>query len=197
MRRIERNPLTMLRERPVGLCERRARLDRGGEIAVPVRDVPMSELRQHDLPPFVAAVAAHAPAMMVGHIDAEAISPGLPASMAPAAYDFVREDLGFQGVMITDSLGMGAVATRDRPALTAINAGADLLLMPANTTGAHATLTHAIQDGEITRERIEDAASRVIALQLWQQRIANDVAVPADVTARAESAAAALSDAGS
>jgi beta-N-acetylhexosaminidase len=166
-------------------------------VAVPVRDVPLRELRRHDFPPFVAAVAAHAPALMMGHIDAEAISPGVPASMAPAAYDFVREDLGFQGVLITDSLGMGAVATRDRPALTAINAGADLLLMPANTAGTHAMITHAIEDGEITRERIEDAAARVVALQLWQQRVAEDTPVPADVTARAESAAAALAGAGS
>ena len=166
-------------------------------VAVPVRDAPLSEVRRHDLPPFEAAVAAHAPALMLGHIDTEAIAPGLPASMAPAAYEFVREDLGFQGVTITDSLGMGAVATRDRPALTAINAGADLLLMPADTAAAHATIEHAVESGEISRERIEDAAARVVALQMWQQRVAAQVPLPADVTARAQAAAAALAGAGS
>lgn len=166
-------------------------------IAVPVRTASMSEVRRHDLPPFVAAVAAHAPALMMGHIDNEAIAPGLPASMAPAAYEFVRDDLGFQGVMITDSLGMGAVANRDRPSLTAINAGADLLLMPSNTVATHAMLTHAIENGTVTRERIEDAAARVVALQMWQARVAGQVPLPDDVTARAESAAAALSAAGS
>lgn len=166
-------------------------------VALPVRDAPMSAVRRHDLPPFEAAVAAHAPAMMIGHIDARAIAPGLPASMAPAAYRFVREDLGFQGVTITDSLGMGAVVDRADPALTAINAGADLLLMPADTAGTHARLAHAIETGEISRERILDAASRVVALQMWQQRTAAQVPVPADVTARAQSAAEALAGAGS
>ena len=165
-------------------------------VAVPVRTAPMSEVRSHDLPPFVAAVAAHAPAMMIGHIDNRAIAPGLPASMAPAAYEFLRDDLGFQGVMITDSLGMGAVANRDRPALTALNAGADLLLMPSNTVGTHAMLVHDIEDGTIARDRIEDAAARVVALQMWQARAASEVPVPADVTTRAQEAAAALSASG-
>jgi beta-N-acetylhexosaminidase len=166
-------------------------------VAVPVRSASIEEVRTHDLPPFVAAVAAHAPALMVGHIDTEAIAPGVPASMAPAAYDFLRDDLGFQGVAITDSLGMGAVATRDRPAVTALNAGADLLLMPSDTVATHATITRAVESGEISRERIEDAAARVVALQLWQRRVAAEVPVPGDVTARAESAATALSGAGS
>ena len=166
-------------------------------VAVPVRTASMSEVRSHDLPPFVAAVAAQAPAMMIGHIDNEAIAPGLPASLAPAAYEFVREDLGFQGVMITDSLGMGAVANRFRPSLAAINAGADLLLMPSNTVATHALLTRAIENGSVTRTRIEDAAARVVALQMWQARVAAQVPVPADVTARAESAAQALAAAGS
>jgi beta-N-acetylhexosaminidase len=166
-------------------------------VAVPVRTASMSEVRSHDLPPFVAAVAAQAPAMMIGHIDNRAIAPGLPASMAPAAYEFVRDDLGFQGVMITDSLGMGAVANRFRPSLTALNAGADLLLMPSNTVGTHAMLTRAIENWMVTRERIEEAAARVVALQMWQARVAADVPVPADVPARAQRAAQALAAAGS
>lgn len=165
--------------------------------AVPVRDASLAEVRAHDLPPFVSAVKAGAPVVMVGHIDTEAIDPGLPASLSPKAYDFLRQDLGFQGLIMTDSLGMGAVATTGLPALTALRAGADLLLMPANTAGTHETVTRAVKRGDVPRARIEQAAAYVVAVQRWQQRTAERVQVPADVTARAESAAAALSGAGS
>ena len=57
--------------------------------------------------------------------------------MAPEVYDLLRDDLGFEGVMITDSLGMGAVGGRPTPALQALEAGADLLLMPADTAATH------------------------------------------------------------
>ena len=165
--------------------------------ALPVRDVPLSEIRRHDLPPFRAAIAAGVPAVMIGHIEATAIDPDLPASLSPAAYRFLRDDLGFEGLTITDSLGMGAVATAGFPAVKALNAGADLLLMPADTANTAAVVTKAIADGTVPRERAEDAAAMVVATQLWQQRVARTVPVPADVTARAEQAAAGLLGAGS
>jgi beta-N-acetylhexosaminidase len=164
--------------------------------ALPVRDVPLEEIRSHDLPPFEAAIRAGAPAVMVGHIEATAIDPTLPASLSPKAYAFLRDDLGFRGLTITDSLGMGAVATAGFPAVKALNAGADLLLMPADTVQTHAVVTKAITDGTIERRRAENAAAMVVALQLWQQRVADGVPVPADVTARAQQAAANLASAG-
>ena len=164
--------------------------------ALPVRDVPLTEIRSHDLPPFRAAVRAGAPAVMVGHIEATAIDPTLPASLSPKAYAFLRHDLGFRGLAITDSLGMGAVATAGFPAVKALQAGADLLLMPADTAETHTVLTRAIADGTVPRERAEDAAAMVVALQMWQQRVAAQVPVPADVTSRAQQAASDLAGGG-
>jgi beta-N-acetylhexosaminidase len=157
----------------------------------------MAELRGHDLLPFRTAIRAGAPSIMMSHLDVEAMAPGVPASMAPEVYDFLRDDMGFDGVAITDSMGMGAVATRGLPGVTALRAGADLLLMPADTRGTHATVTRAIADGTIPRERIEDAAAGVVAVQLWQQRTAAERPVPDDAASRAERASAALSDAAS
>ena len=77
--------------------------------------------------------AKSAPAVMLSHLDLTAIAPGVPASMAPEVYELLRDDLGFEGVTITDSLGMGAVGGRPKPAVQALNAGADLLLMPVDT----------------------------------------------------------------
>ena len=159
---------------------------------MPRLDVPLAQLRSRDLRPFEAAVAARAPAIMVSHLDVAALAPGAPASLTEEIYGFLRHDLGFEGVTITDSLGMGAVMGRQKPAVTAFNAGADLLLMPADTHNTHAVVAAAIESGEISRERAEDAAARVIALQLWQQRRADEEPVPADAVSQAQAAAAAL-----
>ena len=163
---------------------------------LPVLGASLEELRQRDLRPFEAAIDAGAPSVMVAHLDVQALAPGIPSSQAPEIYDFLAEDLGFEGVTITDSLGMGAALARPFPAVRALQAGADLLLMPVDTVETHALITGAIRSGEVPRERAEDAAAHVVALQLWQQRIAGEVPVPADVTARAEQAAATLTTLG-
>ncbi|GAB2878636.1 hypothetical protein GCM10027026_31800 [Myroides odoratimimus subsp. xuanwuensis] len=162
---------------------------------LPQLDASTAELRAQDLVPFEAAVRAGAPAIMIGHLDVRALAPGVPSSMAPEIYDWLREDTGFEGVTITDSLGMGAVAGRERPAVTALAAGADLLLMPADTRRTHATVVDAIRSGDVSRERAEEAAARVVALQRWQQRVATDTPLPADPSALAAEAAQALVDA--
>lgn len=164
-------------------------------LTLPRIDAAPKQLATRDLVPFEAAVAAHAPAVMVGHLDVRAWEPGVPSSLAPTTYDVLREQVGFEGVAITDSLGMGAVVATTKPSVTAVKAGADLLLMPADTARTAVTLTAAIESGEIPRARAEEAAARVVALQLWQQRVAAEVPVPADVASRAQRASAGLSEA--
>ena len=164
---------------------------------LPTLGASLEDLRARDLKPFEAAVAAGAPSMMMAHLDVQALQPGLPSSQAPKVYDFLRDDLGFEGVTITDSLGMGAALSQDFPAVRALRAGADLLLMPVDTRVTHELVTEAIESGEVPRERVEEAAAKVVALQLWQQRMAGEVPVPADATARAQQAAATLGSLGS
>jgi beta-N-acetylhexosaminidase len=156
---------------------------------LPEIDVSRQELAARDLLPFRAAVRAGAPAVMIGHLDVSSLAPGVPTSLAPEAYDLLRNDLGFEGVAITDSLGMGAVISHGRPAVDALAAGADLLLMPADTPHTHGVLTKAVRQGDVSRERIEEAAARVVAVQLWQQRISAERSVPADASERAAAAA--------
>lgn len=151
---------------------------------LPVLTASMAELQARDLPPFVASFQAGAPAVMVGHLDVAAIAPGVPTSLAPQTYQMLREDLGFEGVAITDSLGMGGVMSRPSPSVDALTAGADLLLMPADTRAAHAEVTQAIENGTVPRARAEEAAARVVALQRWQQRAAAAVPVPPDAAAQ-------------
>lgn len=156
---------------------------------LPEIDASRQELAARDLPPFRAAVRAGAPAVMIGHLDVRSVAPGVPTSLAPEAYDLLRNDLGFEGVAITDSLGMGAVISHGRPAVDALAAGADLLLMPADTPHTHGVLTRALRQGDLSRERVEEAAARVVAVQLWQQRMSAERPVPADAAERAAAAA--------
>lgn len=152
----------------------------------------VADLEDFDLLPFRAGIEAKAPAVMLAHLEIPELAPGIPSSLAPEAYDLLRDEAGFEGVAVTDSLGMGAVVATNKPAVTALNAGADLLLMPADTAAAHRTVSRAISSGEVPRERAEEAAGRVVAAQLWQQRLAESEPVPADIAEQATAASAAL-----
>lgn len=162
---------------------------------LPVVDSTLAEIEAHDLPPFESAIRQQAPAVMLSHLDLTSIAPGVPASMAPEVYALLREDLGFEGVTITDSLGMGAVSGRPTPALQALRAGADLLLMPVDTDATHRIVVDAITSGDVSRERVEEAAARVVALQRWQARLAAQQPVPVDIVERARAASADLESA--
>lgn len=165
--------------------------------SLPVLSSTFEELEKHDLVPFRAGVQAGAPAVMMSHIAVEAFDRRRPASLAPAAYDVLRDTGGFQGIAVTDSMGMGAVMGFDQPGIKALVAGADLLLMPADTTATHGAVSKAIESGRIPRERAEEAAARVIAVQLWQQRVAAKKQVPEDVVEKAQVASDRLSEFGS
>ncbi|MCW2735588.1 glycoside hydrolase family 3 N-terminal domain-containing protein [Nocardioides sp.] len=159
---------------------------------LPVVDSTLAEIEAHDLPPFESAIRHRAPAVMMSHLDLTSIAPDVPASMAPEVYALLRDDLGFEGVTITDSLGMGAVGGRPTPALQALEAGADLLLMPVDTEATHQIVVDAINAGDVSRERVEEAAARVVALQMWQARLAARRPVPVDIVERAQAASADL-----
>lgn len=129
---------------------------------------PLSELRRTDLLPFARAVDAGAPVVMLNHLGYAALDGDVPASLSPRAYALLRE-MGFTGVAITDSLGMGAVNLRwDFPeaAVRAVTAGADAVLA---TDGAQArrmrdALVAAVRSGALPESRLSLAAARVTAL---------------------------------
>jgi hypothetical protein len=131
-------------------------------------DASVEELRGTDLLPFQRAIDAGAPVVMLNHLAYAALDPELPASVSPGAYALLRE-MGFEGVAMTDSLGMGAINLRwDFPeaAVRAIEAGADAALA---TDGNQAVrmrdaLVEAVRSGRMPEERLSEAAARVTAL---------------------------------
>lgn len=129
----------------------------------------LDEIGMH-LQPFFEA---EAPMIMLGHIEAPALDDsGMPASLSAPMINYIRER-GFDGVLITDALDMGAIVNRftlEQAAVKALQSGADLLLL-----GAHVDLDQqvkmfqavqaAVQAGELSEERITEAARRVLQLK--------------------------------
>lgn len=130
-------------------------------------DVSPADLRAGHLPPFERLIADDVAVVMLGHVAYTALD-DLPASMSPRAYSMLR-DLGFDGVAITDSIGMGAVHRRwDFPQATvrALRAGADAVLA---TDGNQATrmrdsIVTAVRTGRLDERRLDEAAARMLAL---------------------------------
>ncbi|WP_158369835.1 glycoside hydrolase family 3 N-terminal domain-containing protein [Cellulosimicrobium cellulans] len=128
----------------------------------------LDELATTDLVPFQAAVDAGAPVVMLNHLQYEALDPDLPASLSPRAYALLRET-GFEGVAMTDSVGMGAVNLRwDFPdaAVQAVSAGADAVLATDGNQAARMRdgLVAAVRAGLLPEARLSEAAARVTAL---------------------------------
>ena len=153
-------------------------------LALPVHGADAEHIAGTELPPFADAVEAGVPMVMVAHVDVPAWDPGVPASLSPEAYRVLREDLQFAGVTVTDSLGMGALAQvgdAGDVAVAALRAGADLLLNPADNAVAHAGVVAALGDGTLERDRIDEAAGRVIAMMRHQAELAAAVGPPGAV----------------
>jgi beta-N-acetylhexosaminidase len=122
-----------------------------------------------DFLPFAAAVAAGARAIMVGHPIYESLDPGLPASLSPAVLRLLRDEFGFDGVAVADALNMAGVAAGRDPgalAVAALAAGEDLLLVidPVQIEPTVAAIVAAVATGGLSRERLQEAATRVRAL---------------------------------
>jgi beta-N-acetylhexosaminidase len=133
-----------------------------------VVEAPLPELQATDLLPFQRAVDAGVPVVMFNHLQYRALDPDLPASLSPRAYALLR-DMGFTGVAITDSVGMGAVNLRwDFPdaAVAAVTAGADAVLTTDGNQAARMrdALVEAVASGRLPEERLSEAAARVTAL---------------------------------
>jgi beta-N-acetylhexosaminidase len=139
---------------------------------MPVIPHSRERLESVELLPFRRAVAAGAPAVMTAHLAAPALDPtDLPATLSPAILGLLR-NMGFDGIIMTDSLGMGALVRRMTPpdaALAAFKAGADILLFgadkdfdPRNQERALVRLLAAVHSGEISQERLDASVRRIL-----------------------------------
>jgi beta-N-acetylhexosaminidase len=136
----------------------------------------LNELRERELVPFAAAIRDGVEAVLTAHIVAEALD-DRPASLSAAWTEYLRGELGFDGVIITDALDMGAISGgRGAPgvadaAVVALAAGADFLCLGSNfdeetTDLVVTTIRDALHDGQLSREALATSAKRIRGLRL-------------------------------
>ena len=157
-------------------------------LALPVVDLPLEGLRERELRPFHAAIQAGARTIMSSHVLLPQVDSERPATFSPAILQGVlREELGFEGVIVSDALDMkGASGEIGIPAaaVAAIAGGCDLLCIGSANTDAQlgeieAALDAAVADGSLSAERLADAAARNRAL-------AGELAAPAPLSGSRE-----------
>ena len=128
----------------------------------------IAELEKQEYLAFESGIAAGADMVMVGHITMVNVD-NMPASLSKTFItDELRNKLGFDGVIITDALGMGALSnyySSDEIAVEVVRAGGDILLMPADLSRAITGIENAVASGEITEQRINESVVRILELK--------------------------------
>lgn len=125
------------------------------------------ELETVDLVPFRAAIEAGVPMIMVGHVSLPSIvGDSTPAPLSSAVVQgMLRDSLGYTGIIVTDSLSMGAITDYYTPAeaaVAALKAGCDIPLMPERLDEAYQGVLSAVQVGELTEERLDESLTRIL-----------------------------------
>ena len=152
-------------------------------VGLPVQHSSVDALAARDFAPFAAAIDHGIPMVMTGHIAVTEWG-AEPATTSPAAYDYLRNDLAFTGVAVTDAMNMAGVADLYGPGaaeVAALAAGADLILMPRDPALARQAIITAVTDGTLPRSRLDEAVGRVALMMEWQESLSDAVAsAPAD-----------------
>jgi beta-N-acetylhexosaminidase len=152
-------------------------------ISVPVVPGDLAELNRVELVPFRAAISAGVGAIMSGHLVVPALEPdkSVPATLSPRILtDLLREKMGFDGIEVTDALDMAGVTEIDSPpnvAVRAINAGADVLLIPPYPDAAIAAMREAVESSQLPVAKVNEAVLRILRakaqLNLERSRFVN------------------------
>ncbi len=134
-------------------------------------DKTWEELENSDFIPFKRCMAEGISFVMVGHISLpQATGDDVPASCSQAVIqDYLRGELGYDGIVLTDALNMGAVVeqyTSAQAAVKAFLAGSDMLLMPADFRSAYQGMLDALAQGAITEERLDASVMRILKVKM-------------------------------
>ena len=130
----------------------------------------LEELKTCDLVPFQKAIEEDVSMIMVGHISVPDVEKeGIPASLSGFFInDLLRNEMGYDGVVVTDAMNMGAISdnySADKASILAIKAGVDIVLMPKDFKTAYNGVLSAVERGEISKERIDESVARIIRLK--------------------------------
>ena len=157
----------------------------------------VDRLNSFELVPFRAAIAAGVDSVMIGHISVPSIEPdpNRPASISPLVVtSLLKKQLGFNGLVVTDALDMGALTRvfsgsdaeiSGAEAVAAVLAGNDMVIIPSDLGGAYNGLLDAVKQGKITEERIDESVRKILRMKasvgLNRSRLVNMSAVAHEV----------------
>lgn len=174
--------------------------DVDSHIGLPIIKHPRERLNDLELPPFKAAMAAGAAAVMTAHIVMPALdpTPNLPSTLSrPVITGLLRDELKFDGLVYTDSMGMAGVSAQFKPgeaAVRAIKAGNDIILHSPDDGAAFAAIRNAVKSGEIPEAQLTASVLRILRAKaragLHRNRLVNLDAISTIVGTRANQAAA-------
>lgn len=134
-------------------------------------DKTLDELKQSELIPFENAIQNNAAFIMAAHISAPRVTgDDTPASLSKTMItDILRGQMGYDGIVVTDAMNMGAVTeqyTSAQAAVKALQAGADLVLMPEDFQEAYQGVLDAVKDGTLTEQRIDESVTRIVTVKV-------------------------------
>ncbi len=174
--------------------------DVDSHLGLPVVTFDRDRLNRLELVPFRRGIDAGAGAVMAAHVELPALdsASSTPATFSrPILHDLLRRDLGFAGLVYTDSLSMDAVTKivpPDEAAVRAVLAGADQVLHSPDPIAAFSGLKSAVASGRLTRERLDESVDRLLrakaSLGLFERRAVDLEALPTQVGGRAHLAVA-------
>lgn len=128
----------------------------------------LADLKEHELVPFESGIKSGSDMVMIGHLILTDID-DVPATFSrKIVTDLLRNELGFQGVILTDSLQMGAVTddySNSEIALKSVEAGIDMLLCPEDPKEAASALENAVKQGQISEQRIDESITRILTMK--------------------------------
>ena len=129
------------------------------------------ELFACDLVPFVNAIRYGADAIMLTHTVVKSVDSETPASLSPDVVALIRETMGFEGVIVSDGLEMGAInqysgGDSGKVCVLAVNAGVDVLCAPKNPVSDYTAVLRAVESGEIDAGRLDESVRRIVKLKI-------------------------------
>lgn len=158
---------------------------------LPKIDQPKERIESVELVPFRAAAAHAADAIMTAHLSVPAFEPQpIPATVSKSILtNLLRDEIGFNGLIVTDAMDMQGLTSLFSPgeaAVRAVEAGADVLLMPPNPEAAIRGITAAVKSGRLSQKRITESAAKILAAKqktgLFRSRLVNLDAIADQIT---------------
>jgi beta-N-acetylhexosaminidase len=145
--------------------------DVDSHLGLPRLEVSRERLDAMEFKPFEAAIAHGVDSIMTAHMAVPALEPsGMPATVSPKVLTaLLRDELKFKGLIVTDSMAMQGLTMlfdSGEGSVRAVIAGADVLLMPPDPDKAIRAVVGAIEDGRISRQRLEQSVTRVLAAKI-------------------------------